>query len=145
VVLDGGQGQLNAAKAILADLGLDDLAVVAIAKGPDRNAGREDFYLPGQPPFKLEPNSPVLYYMQRLRDEAHRFAIGGNRAKRLKDARKSMLDAVPGIGPQRKRALLMHFGSAQAVATAGVADLAAVPGVSRATAKAIYDFFHDKG
>lgn len=144
VLIDGGLGQLNAVRATLADLGIEDVPLIAIAKGQDRNAGREDFYLPDRAPFKLDPNSPVLYYVQRLRDEAHRFAIGGNRARRLKDARKSLLDAVPGIGPRRKRALLLHFGSAQAVANAGINDLAAAPGVSRATAKVIYDFFHEK-
>jgi excinuclease ABC subunit C len=131
--------------ATLADLGIEDLPLVAIAKGPDRNAGREDFYLPDRTPFKLPPASPVLYYIQRLRDEAHRFAIGGHRARRKIDVRKSLLDQVPGIGAKRKRALLMHFGSAQAVAGAGIGDLEAVDGISRTTAKTIYNFFHDQG
>ncbi|MDA5194787.1 excinuclease ABC subunit UvrC [Govanella unica] len=145
VLIDGGLGQLNAVRETLADLGIDDLPLIAIAKGQDRNAGREDFYLPGRAPFKLPPASPVLYYVQRLRDEAHRFAIGGHRARRAKDVRKSILDEVPGIGPARKKALLMHFGSAQAVAGAGIPDLEAVPGVNRATARVIYNHFHDQG
>ncbi len=145
VLIDGGLGQLNAVREIMAELGLDDINLVAIAKGPDRNAGREDFYLPDQPPFKLKPGSPVLYYVQRLRDEAHRFAIGSHRARRAKDTRKSILDDVPGIGPSRKRALLLHFGSAKEVSTAGITDLQAVPGVSRTTAQIIYNHFHDKG
>jgi excinuclease ABC subunit C len=143
VIIDGGAGQLSAVSETLADLGVEDVPLVAIAKGPDRNAGREDFYLPGRTPFKLPPSSPVLYYIQRLRDEAHRFAIGGHRARRKQDIRKSRLDQVPGIGAKRKRALLMHFGSAGAVAGAGIADLEAVEGISRATAKTIYDFFHE--
>ncbi|RMF12059.1 MAG: excinuclease ABC subunit UvrC [Alphaproteobacteria bacterium] len=143
VIVDGGAGQLSAVTDTLADLGIEDLPVVAIAKGRDRNAGREDFHLPGRQPFKLPPTSPVLYYIQRLRDEAHRFAIGGHRARRKTDLRKSALDQVPGVGAKRKRALLMHFGSASAVAGAGIGDLEAVNGISRATAKAIYDFFHD--
>ncbi len=144
VIIDGGRGQLSAVAETLADVGIDDLPLVAIAKGPDRNAGREDFYMPGRQPFKLPPTSPVLYYIQRLRDEAHRFAIGGHRARRKTDARKSALDQVPGIGAKRKRALLMHFGSARAVAGAGIRDLEAVDGISRTTAKVIYNFFHDQ-
>lgn len=144
VLIDGGLGQLNAVREVLAELGVTDLAIAAIAKGPDRNAGREDFYLPGRAPFKLPPGSPVLYYVQRLRDEAHRFAIGGHRARRAKDTRRSILDDVPGIGPRRKRALLLHFGSAQAVASAAIADLEVVPGINRATARVIYDHFHDR-
>ena len=145
VLVDGGLGQLNAARGVLAELGLDDLAVVGIAKGPDRDAGRERFFIPGQEPFQLEKRDPVLYYLQRLRDEAHRFAIGGHRARRSREAMKSPLDDVPGIGPTRKKALLLHFGSAKAVARAGLADLEAAPGVSRSVAKKIYDHFHEAG
>lgn len=145
LLIDGGLGQLNAVRQTLADLGIDDLPLVGIAKGADRNAGREDFYLPDRAPFKLPPTSPVLYYIQRLRDEAHRFAIGGHRARRSKEVRKSILDGVPGIGPARKKALLLHFGSAQAVAGAAIADLETVPGINRATARIIYNHFHDQG
>lgn len=145
VLIDGGIGQLNAVRGVLDDLGVGDVPLVAVAKGPDRNAGREDFHLPDRAPFKLPPGNPVLYYIQRLRDEAHRFAIGGHRARRSKESRKSILDEVAGIGPRRKRALLLHFGSAQAVARAAVADLEAVDGINRATAQAIYNHFHDKG
>ncbi|HEY8351801.1 MAG TPA: excinuclease ABC subunit UvrC [Sphingomonadales bacterium] len=143
VLIDGGLGQLNAVREVMAQLGVGDIPIAAIAKGPDRNAGREDFYLPGRAPFKLPPGSPVLYYVQRLRDEAHRFAIGGHRARRAKDTRRSILDDVPGIGPRRKRALLLHFGSAQAVASAAIADLEEVPGINRATARVIYNHFHE--
>jgi excinuclease ABC subunit C len=142
VVIDGGQGQLSAAKAVLADLGLHDLCVAGIAKGPDRDAGREHFYLPGRPSFMLEGRDPVLYYVQRLRDEAHRFAIGSHRARRSKAISVSPLDEIAGIGPTRKKALLLSFGSAKAVARANVADLAAVEGVNETLAQAIFDHFH---
>ncbi len=142
VLIDGGTGQLSAVEGVLADLGIEDVALVGVAKGPDRNAGREDFYLPGREPFKLPPNSPVLYFLQRLRDEAHRFVIGGHRARRSQDIRKSKLDGLPGVGAKRKRALLNHFGSAQAVTAAGVEDLASVPNISIALARKIYDYFH---
>ena len=145
VVIDGGLGQLGVARKVLADLGVDDVALVGIAKGPDRNAGRETFHLPDRPPFTLEPRDPVLYFMQRLRDEAHRFAIGAHRAKRSKALGRSALDDIPGIGARRKRALLHHFGSARGVERAGLEDLEAVPGVSRAMAKKIYDHFHGQG
>lgn len=145
VVIDGGLGQLGVARKVLADLGVDDVALVAIAKGPDRNAGRETFHLPDRPPFTLEPRDPVLYFLQRLRDEAHRFAIGAHRAKRSKVLGRSALDEIPGIGARRKRALLHHFGSARGVERAGLADLEAVPGVSGAMAKKIYDHFHGRG
>ena len=145
VVIDGGLGQLGIARKVLADLGVDDVALVGIAKGPDRNAGRETFYLPDREPFTLEPRDPILYFMQRLRDEAHRFAIGAHRAKRSKALGKSTLDEIPGIGAQRKRALLHHFGSARGVERAGLEDLEAVPGVSSAMAKKIYDHFHGQG
>jgi excinuclease ABC subunit C len=136
---------LGVARKVLADLGVDDVALVGIAKGPDRNAGRETFHLPDRAPFTLEPRDPILYFMQRLRDEAHRFAIGAHRAKRSKALGRSALDEIPGIGARRKRALLHHFGSARGVERAGLADLEAVPGVSGAMAKKIYDHFHGQG
>ena len=123
VLIDGGQGQLTSAQQVFAELGIEDLPVVAIAKGPDRNAGRERFFVPGRPPFSLEPRDPVLYFLQRLRDEAHRFAIGAHRAKRTKAIGQSPLDEIPGIGAKRKHALLHHFGSARAVARAGLAEI----------------------
>jgi excinuclease ABC subunit C len=143
VLIDGGQGQLSAAKAVLDELGLSDLPVAGVAKGPDRDAGREHFYLAGRPSFMLEARDPVLYYIQRLRDEAHRFAIGSHRARRSKAIGINPLDEVPGIGPLRKKALLQAFGSAKAVARASVTDLAGVEGVSSALAQAIYDHFHE--
>ncbi|MEW5727290.1 MAG: excinuclease ABC subunit UvrC [Pseudomonadota bacterium] len=145
VLIDGGQGQLNAALEVFEDLGIDDVAIASIAKGPDRNAGRERFFLPGREPFSLEPKDPVLYFLQRLRDEAHRFAIGTHRARRSAGLSRSQLDEVAGIGARRKKALLHHFGSAREVADAGLADLEAVPGISRAMAKKIYDHFHPQG
>jgi excinuclease ABC subunit C len=141
VLVDGGLGQLNAVLAVLTDLGVGDLPIVGVAKGPDRDAGRERFFMPDRAPFQLEPNDPALYYLQRLRDEAHRFAIGGHRAKRKAAIVKSELDGVPGIGPSRKRALLQHFGSARAVSRAGLADLEAAPGVSKTVAKKVYEWF----
>jgi excinuclease ABC subunit C len=145
VLIDGGQGQLTQAQAIFAELGIGDVAVVAIAKGPDRNAGRERFFLPGQTPFSLEPRDPVLYFLQRLRDEAHRFAIGAHRARREKAIRGSPLDEIPGIGARRKQALLHHFGSARSVARAGIAEIERVAGISKAVAKKVYDHFHADG
>jgi excinuclease ABC subunit C len=142
VMIDGGAGQLAATETALADLGIDDVALVAIAKGPDRDAGRERFFRPGQAPFSLEPRDPVLYYLQRLRDEAHRFAIGTHRAKRSADIARSPLDEIPGIGGKRKRALLLHFGSARGVAAAGLTDLESVAGINKAVAKKVYDHFH---
>ena len=142
VLIDGGQGQLSAAKAILDDLGLLDMPVAGIAKGPDRDAGREHFYMMGRSSFMLEARDPVLYYIQRLRDEAHRFAIGSHRARRTRAIGINPLDEVPGIGPTRKKALLLAFGSAKAVARSNVADLAAVEGVSETLAQAIFDHFH---
>ena len=130
---------------VLAQLGVADVPVVSIAKGPERDAGREHFFMDGRPPFQLERKSPVLFYLQRLRDEAHRFAIGTHRAKRAKAFTASPLDEIDGIGPGRKRALLNHFGSGRAVTRAGLADLEAVAGISKAIAKKIYDHFHDKG
>jgi excinuclease ABC subunit C len=145
VLIDGGLGQLHAVEKVLEELGIDDLAYVAIAKGPDRDAGRERFFMPGRAPFQLEQRDPVLYYLQRLRDEAHRFAIGGHRARRSKGIASSPLDEVQGVGPRRKKALLLHFGSSAAVKAAGLADLEAVAGVGKAAAKKIYDHFHGGG
>jgi excinuclease ABC subunit C len=145
VLIDGGAGQLSAAHAVLDELGLTDIKVAAIAKGPDRNAGRERIYLRGAEPLILDPRDPVLYCLQTLRDEAHRFAVGAHRARRKKGISASPLDEVPGIGPSRKRALLQHFGSAKAVSRAGIADLANVGGISAQMAKAIYDHFHERG
>jgi excinuclease ABC subunit C len=142
VLIDGGAGQLSAVMGVLEELGIGDVPLVSIAKGPDRNAGRERFFMPGKAPFSLEPRDPALYYLQRLRDEAHRFAIGGHRQRRKQGIARSVLDEVPGIGPRRKKALLHHFGSAQAAAGASMDDLAAVPGISAAVARKIYDHFH---
>ncbi len=142
VVIDGGRGQLQAALTTLSEAGAADVPVVAIAKGPDRNAGRETFHVPGREPFRLEPRDPALYFMQRLRDEAHRFAIGTHRAKRSRELVKSPLDEIGGVGPRRKRALLLHFGTLKAIERASLDDLAHTPGVNEATAKAVYDFFH---
>ncbi len=143
ILVDGGKGQLSVAVSALEDAGLAGrIAVAAIAKGPDRNAGRERIHLPGRPPLSLDADDPVLYFLQRLRDEAHRFAIGAHRARRRKAQARSPLDAIPGVGAKRKRALLHHFGSARAVAEAGVVDLERVEGISRAVAQAVYDHFH---
>jgi excinuclease ABC subunit C len=142
VLIDGGAGQYSAARAVLDDLGVADVFLVAIAKGPDRDAGREWFFTAEKPPFQLPPRDPVLYYLQRLRDEAHRFAITTHRAGRSKALVTSELDEVPGIGSARKRALLNHFGSARGVKQAGLEDLQAVPGISKETAKRVYGFFH---
>ena len=142
VLIDGGAGQLAAALEAMADLGLDDVVVVGVAKGPDRDAGLERFFLPGKPPFMLEPKSPALYYLQRLRDEAHRFAIGSHRARRSAEMKKNPLDEIEGIGPGRKKALLHAFGSARGVSRASAADLVKVEGVSQAMAERIYNYFH---
>jgi excinuclease ABC subunit C len=142
VLIDGGAGQLSAAKAVMEELGLEDIPLVGIAKGPDRDAGREWFHMDGRDPFQLPPRDPVLYFLQRLRDEAHRFAITTHRAGRSKKLVTSELDEVPGIGAARKKALLQHFGSARAVKGAGLKDLEAVAGINRATARAVYAFFH---
>lgn len=141
VLLDGGAGQLAEAEAVMADLGVDDVPLVGVAKGPDRDAGLERFFLPGKTPFMLEPKSPVLYYLQRLRDEAHRFAIGTHRAKRSAEMLKNPLDEIDGVGPARKKALLHAFGSARGVSRASVQDLAKVEGVSEPLAQRIHDFF----
>jgi excinuclease ABC subunit C len=145
VLIDGGAGQLSAARAVMAELGVDDIPVASIAKGPDRNAGRERFFLPDRAPFMLEPKDPVLYYLQRLRDEAHRFAIGGHRARRERALGRSELDEIAGIGARRRRALLHHFGSVRAIARAGLSDLEQVAGISRTVAKKVYDHFHPGG
>ncbi len=142
VLIDGGAGQYSAARGVLDDLGVTDVLLVAIAKGPDRDAGREWFHTADKPPFQLPPRDPVLYYLQRLRDEAHRFAISTHRAGRSKALITSELDEIPGIGAARKRALLNHFGSARGVKQAGLEDLQAAPGISRGTARKIYEFFH---
>jgi excinuclease ABC subunit C len=145
VLIDGGDGQLHAALEALDELGLkNQIAIAAIAKGADRDAGRERFFMPGKPAFRLDEKSPVLYYLQRLRDEAHRFAIGAHRGKRSAGIAKSPLDEIGGIGPARKRALLDRFGSARGVSRAALAELEAVDGVNTELAKRIYDFFHDK-
>ena len=144
VIIDGGRGQLSAAQATLSALGLTDVPLVAVAKGPERDAGRETLFAPGREPFKLKPRDPVLYFVQRLRDEAHRFAIGSHRTRRRKDIRESGLQEIPGVGPARKRALLQHFGTLKAIERASPADLAKVEGVSAEMAKKIYDFFHEK-
>jgi excinuclease ABC subunit C len=141
ILVDGGAGQLAAALDVMADLGVDDIVVVGVAKGPDRDAGLERFFLPGKTPFMLEPKSPVLYYLQRLRDEAHRFAIGAHRVRRGIDMRKNPLDEIEGVGAARKRALLHAFGSARGVSRASADDLAKVEGVSEALAQRIFAFF----
>ncbi|HEX4637148.1 MAG TPA: excinuclease ABC subunit UvrC [Rhizomicrobium sp.] len=145
VLIDGGPGQLSIACQVFADLGVEDVTLAAISKGPDRDAGREHFYLPGKEPFRLDAKSPVLYYLQRLRDEAHRFVIGGHRKKRSAAIGANPLDEIAGVGAGRKRALLQHFGSARAVAGASLTDLSAVSGVSETLAKKIFDFFHPGG
>ena len=145
VLIDGGPGQLGVACQVFADLGVEDIALVGISKGPDRDAGREHFYLPGKEPFRLDVKSPVLYYLQRLRDQAHRFALGSHRKKRERAIGANPLDDVAGVGAGRKRALLQHFGSARAVAAASLTDLQSVTGVSGTLAKKIYDFFHPGG
>jgi excinuclease ABC subunit C len=145
VLIDGGPGQLAIAQAVLEDLGVEDTLLVGVAKGPDRDAGREHFYMAGRAPFRLDMKSPVLYYLQRLRDEAHRFAIGSHRKKRAKTVGANPLDEVAGVGAARKRALLQHFGSARAVAGASLTDLESVAGVSKTLAKKIFDFFHPSG
>ncbi len=144
MLIDGGAGQISAVAEIMAEQGVDDLPFVGVAKGIDRDAGKEEFHRPGQRPFALRHNDPVLYFVQRLRDEAHRFAIGTHRAKRAKSQMANPLDEVPGVGAARKRALLAHFGSAKAVSRANLADLKAVEGVSGALAERIYAYFNEK-
>jgi excinuclease ABC subunit C len=145
VLIDGGLGQLGIAQGVLDELGIGDVPIVGIAKGPDRNAGRERFFIPGRPAFSLEPRDPVLYFLQRLRDEAHRFAIGTYRARHAKSLGQSPLDEIAGIGSRRKQALLHHFGSARSVARAGLAEIERVTGISKAVAKKVYDHFHGVG
>ncbi|MGQ0559046.1 MAG: excinuclease ABC subunit UvrC [Sphingosinicella sp.] len=145
LLIDGGKGQVSAVCEVLEDAGVHDVPVVGIAKGPDRNAGREIFHLGSGREVTLPPNSALLFHLQRLRDEAHRFAIGAHRKKRSKAMAASPLDEVPGIGPNRKRALLMHFGTARAVKAAALEDIEKVPGISRATARILYDHFHPGG
>ncbi|MDP7642525.1 MAG: excinuclease ABC subunit UvrC [Alphaproteobacteria bacterium] len=142
VLIDGGAGQLSAARDIFAELGVSDVALAAVAKGPDRNAGLERIFLPDAEAISLQRRDPVLYFIQRLRDEAHRFAIGTHRARRARGAARSRLDAIQGVGPSRKKALLHHFGSARGVSQAGLADLERVHGISGALARSIYDHFH---
>ncbi len=144
ILIDGGQGQLKVATDVLAELGLQYLPVVSIAKGPDRDAGRETFFMPGRTPFKLPPRDPLLYFVERLRDEAHRFAIGSHRTRRKKDIREAGLQEIAGIGPTRKRALLRHFGTVKAIERASLTDLANVAGINAETARKIYEFFHEK-
>ena len=142
LLIDGGAGQLSAVRGVMQDLGMHEIPVVAIAKGPDRDAGREWFHMEGRPPFQLPPRDPVLYYLQRVRDETHRFAITTHRAGRSKALVTSELDEVEGVGAARKRALLNHFGSARGVKAAGLSDLEAAPGINRETARRIYEHFH---
>jgi excinuclease ABC subunit C len=145
LLIDGGVGQVSTVAEVLRDLGVDDVPFIGVAKGVDRDLGREEFHRHGQPPFALRHNDPVLYFVQRLRDEAHRFAIGTHRAARAKASTRTPLDEIPGVGAARKRALLAHFGSAKAVTRAGLPDLRAVPGISEAMARAIHDFFNATG
>ncbi len=142
VLIDGGKGQISTVKAALEEIGVEDVCFIGVSKGPDRHAGRETFHFPDGREFDLPVNAPVLFYLQRLRDEAHRFAIGAHRAKRSKAITASPLDEVPGIGPARKKALLMHFGTARAVRSASLEDLQKAPGVSAAVAQTVHDFYH---
>ncbi|MBX6328225.1 MAG: excinuclease ABC subunit UvrC [Pseudolabrys sp.] len=144
LLIDGGQGQLAAAQETLGALGVTDVPVIAVAKGPDRDAGRETFFVTGRSPFKLPPRDPLLFYIERLRDEAHRFAVGSHRARRRKDIREAGLQEIPGIGPARKRALLRHFGTVKAIEQASLPDLRQVPGINAETARKIYEFFHEQ-
>jgi excinuclease ABC subunit C len=145
LLIDGGAGQVSAVQEIMEEYGVEDIPMVGVAKGVDRDHGKEEFHRPGTRPFALQRNDPVLYFIQRMRDEAHRFAIGTHRAKRAKSIGATPLDEVPGVGATRKRALLAHFGSAKAVSRAALADLRAVEGISDTLAQTIYDFFHEKG
>lgn len=145
ILVDGGKGHLSVAKEVMNELGLETIKLIGIAKGPDRNAGREKFFTPHGDIIELPHNSPVLYYLQRLRDEAHRYAIGSHRAKRSKQIKSNPLDGVLGIGAKRKQALMLHFGSAKAVSRASLADLEKVDGVSGKIAQGIYDYFNDEG
>ncbi|MFL6809816.1 MAG: excinuclease ABC subunit UvrC, partial [Bradyrhizobium canariense] len=142
VIIDGGRGQLNAVREIFANLGLTQVALMSVAKGPDRDAGRETLFMPEREAIKLEPRDPVLYFIQRLRDEAHRFVIGSHRKLRKKDIREAGLQEIPGIGPSRKRALLHHFGTLKEIERASITDLGKVPGVSAESARRIFEYFH---
>ncbi|APO56446.1 excinuclease ABC subunit UvrC [Bradyrhizobium diazoefficiens] len=142
VIIDGGRGQLNAVREIFANLGLTRVSLMSVAKGPDRDAGRETLFMPEREAIKLEPRDPVLYFIQRLRDEAHRFVIGSHRKLRKKDIREAGLQEIPGIGPSRKRALLHHFGTLKEIERASIADLGKVPGVSAESARRIFEYFH---
>jgi excinuclease ABC subunit C len=142
VIIDGGRGQLNAVKDILNGLGVARVSLLAVAKGPDRDAGRETLFMPDREAIKLEARDPVLYFIQRLRDEAHRFVIGSHRKLRKRDIREAGLQEIPGIGPSRKRALLLHFGTLREIERASIADLGKVPGVSAESARKIFEFFH---
>jgi excinuclease ABC subunit C len=142
VIIDGGRGQLNAAREILTELGVDQVTLLGVAKGPDRDAGRETLFMVDREAIKLEPRDPVLYFIQRLRDEAHRFVIGSHRKLRKKDIREAGLQEIPGIGPSRKRALLLHFGTLKEIERASIADLGKVPGVSAESARRIFEYFH---
>jgi excinuclease ABC subunit C len=144
VIIDGGRGQLNAVRETFQNLGLTQLSLMAVAKGPDRDAGRETLFMPDREAIKLEPRDPVLYFIQRLRDEAHRFVIGSHRKRRTKDIREAGLQEIPGIGPSRKRALLHHFGTLKEIERASIADLGKVPGVSAESARKIFEFFHSQ-
>jgi excinuclease ABC subunit C len=144
VIIDGGRGQLNAVREIFAELGVSNVTLLGVAKGPDRDAGRETLFMPEREAIKLEPRDPVLYFIQRLRDEAHRFVIGSHRKLRKKDIRESGLQEIPGIGPSRKRALLMHFGTLKEIERASLADLGKVPGVSAESARKIFEYFHSQ-
>ena len=145
LLIDGGAGQVSVVAGIMADEGVSDIPMIGVAKGVDRDAGKEEFHRTGERPFALRHNDPVLYFVQRLRDEAHRFAIGTHRAKRSKAIGATPLDDVPGVGATRKRALLAHFGSAKAVSRAGLADLRAVAGISEKVAETVYGYFHENG
>ena len=145
LLIDGGAGQVSAVAGIMREMGVEAIPMVGVAKGVDRDHGKEEFHRPGKRPMALRHNDPVLYFIQRLRDEAHRFAIGTHRAKRAKSMGASPLDEIPGVGAARKRALLAHFGSAKAVSRANLADLKAVDGVSEGLAQKVFDFFHEKG
>jgi excinuclease ABC subunit C len=144
LIIDGGPGQLAVARETLAELGIAEQPVIAIAKGAERDAGWETLYVPGRDPFRLPPRDPLLYFVERLRDEAHRFAIGSHQARRKKDIRESGLQEIAGIGPTRKRALLRHFGTLKAIERASMTDLTQVPGINADTARKIYDYFHER-
>ena len=145
LLIDGGAGQVSAVQEVLVELGVEDIAMVGVAKGVDRDLGKEEFYRVGKPVMALRRDDPVLFFIQRLRDEVHRFAIGAHRAKRAKAVSATPLDEIPGVGAARKRALLAHFGSAKAVSRAGLADLRAVPGISQGVAEVVWGFFNEKG